>query len=200
MANEEISTAALDDVTKALEGDKPPTKKWACEKLGIKYNTKRLQKLIQDRKDQIVRERRIKRKLRGTAATFEESRLILSGYIEGESLSELAKTTFRSVGFIKKVLADNNVPQRAKKTNYFCPELLPDNILERDLASGSIVFSARYNEVAEVEALASDDPIHGPVYGIWLLKTRMKAYQPWYELGDMTETFKKFNLSYMVQQ
>lgn len=198
MAGEEISDKILDEVIEALNGDKPPTKKWACEKLGIKYNTKRLQKLIEDRIAHKEAVSRMKKKLRGTAVSKEEAAGMIAAYLTGESLSAISKQTFRSLGFVKKVLEDNNVPIRAKKTNFFDPELLPCDIVRKELKPESIVFSARYNEVAKVRCLAKVDENHGPIYSLRLLNSNKMSYQPWYELGDLSELFEKYNLGYMV--
>jgi len=83
---------------------------------------------------------------------------------------------------------------RGVGSDYFTPELIPDEIVKEDYSAGDIVWSARYNTTAVIEDVTNSDnglfqihPEHGKVYRVWTYGSNAKfAYQPWYELGDLS--------------
>jgi hypothetical protein len=75
---------------------------------------------------------------------------------------------------------------RSSSTNYFHPELLPDEVLSENFEPGEIVWSARYNTTAIVDKFIQVDNEHGNVYRIWILGSSARyASQPWYEMGKL---------------
>ena len=67
--HENITDANIKKVITALGGDKPITKKAACDLLNISYNTSRLQSIIEDYNDRMQYRKTRKAQLRGRPAT-----------------------------------------------------------------------------------------------------------------------------------
>jgi len=173
-------------VTELLESDKPITKKEACGILRISYNTTRLGNIIAGYKERAATEARLRAKNRGKAATDNEIVRAIEEYLNGDSISEIAKFMYRSSSFIKGIIKKHNVPVRSTSSDYFSPELLPDEVLSEDFKPGELVWSARYNTTARVDKLVQIQEGHGNVYRIWALgKNQRYAAQPWYELGKL---------------
>ena len=173
-------------VIELLESDKPITKKEACGILRISYNTARLGNIIAGYKERAATEARLRAKNRGKAATDNEIVRAIEEYLNGDSISEIAKFMYRSSSFIKGIIKKHNVPVRSTSSDYFSPELLPDEVLSEDFKPGELVWSARYNTTARVDKLVQIQEGHGNVYRIWTLgKNQRYAAQPWYELGKL---------------
>lgn len=181
-----LDDATLGRVIGLLESDKPITKKEACSMLRISYNTTRLGKIIDHFKARMATEARLRAERRGKAATQIEVMSAIESYLEGDSIASIAKRLYRSSSFIKGIIRKNNVPVRSTSSNYFSPELLPDEILTKDFNEGELVWSARYNAVATVEKLMQEHDTHGNCYRIYVHgKNQCYANQPWYELGRL---------------
>ena len=173
-------------VTELLESNKPITKKEACGILRISYNTTRLGNIIAGYKERAATEARLRAKNRGKSATDNEIVRAIEEYLNGDSISEIAKFMYRSSSFIKGIIRKFNVPVRSAASNYFSPELLPDEVLSEDYKPGELVWSARYNTTAIVDKLVQTQEEHGNIYRIWTLgKNQRYAAQPWYELGKL---------------
>lgn len=174
-------------VIELLESDKPITKKEACSILRISYNTTRLGNIIAGYKEREATEARLRAKNRGKAATNGEVVRAIEEYLNGDSISEIAKYMYRSSSFIKGIINRYNVPVRSSSSDYFSPELLPDEVLSEDFKDGELVWSARYNTTAWIDKrLEKVHSIHGNCYRIWVNgKNQRSANQPWYELGKL---------------
>lgn len=168
------------------EGVKPITKKDACQILGMAYNTTRLGTIIEQFKTRQKRTAERKAQLRGKPVTSDEVQFIISEYLEGEPIDSISKSTYRSAAVIKRVLEENAVPIRVPGHSYFDPQLIPEGAMRERFRVGEVVYSARYDSTARIEA-EMPDPKHGWVYRIWLLSERwlQSAYQPVYELASL---------------
>lgn len=93
---------------------KKATKKAACEFIGIKYNTKRLEKLISDYKTKNVREKELREKNKNKVFTKAEINSIIKDYTSGMAVSKIAKANFITDYRVKKILTQNNVPLRGR--------------------------------------------------------------------------------------
>jgi len=186
-AGEKLDDRSIENVIYLLEKEgNSITKKEACQLLNITYNTTRLGKIIENYLDNKARYARLKAKKRGKPASDSEIRNIVEDYMRGEPMSEIAISVFRSPAFVKRVLEQHNVPMRSSSTNYFHPELLPDEVLSENFEPGEIVWSARYNTTAIVDKFIQVDNEHGNVYRIWILGSSARyASQPWYEMGKL---------------
>ena len=173
-------------VIELLENDKPITKKEACGILRISYNTTRLGNIIMSYKERAETEARLRAKNRGKSASDGEIVRAIEEYLNGDSISEIAKCMYRSSSFIKGIIKRFNVPERSAASDYFSPELLPDEVLSEDFKPGELVWSTRYNTTARVDKLIQTQELHGKVYRVWTLgKSQRFASQPWYELGKL---------------
>lgn len=93
------------------------TKKFVCEHLGIAYNTKRLEKIIEDFKAKETREKELKEKAKNTVLTDAIKKDIVTSYLNGEAQSTIASRYYISPQRVKTVLLESNVPIRARAKN-----------------------------------------------------------------------------------
>jgi len=168
------------------EGVKPITKKDACQILGMAYNTTRLGTIIEAFKERQARSAKRRAELRGKPATREDIIYIISEYISGETVDSISKMTYRSPTFIKRVLEDNAVPIRVPGHSYFTPELVPEGAVRDRFKVGEVVYSARYDSLARIEAETKTEK-YGYIYRVWLLaeKWLQSANQEAYELASL---------------
>ena len=168
------------------EGAKPITKKDACQILGMAYNTTRLGTIIEQYKTRQKRTAERKAQLRGKPVTDDEVKFIISEYLEGEPIDAISKATYRSAAIIKSVLERYSVPIRVPGHSYFDPQLIPEGAMRDRFKVGEVVYSARYDSTARIEA-EQPHPQHGYIYRVWLLSEKwlQSAYQPVYELASL---------------
>jgi hypothetical protein len=190
-SEEELMTPAnISKVIRLLEpedGVKPITKKDACQILGMAYNTTRLGTIIEEFKKKQARDAERRAEKRGKPVTDDERVYIISEYLSGEPVDAISKSTYRSPTFVKSVLEANAVPIRVPGSSYFNPELIPEGAMRDRFKVGEVVYSARYDSTARIESERENHPVHGWVYGIWLLsdKWMQSAYQPASELASL---------------
>ena len=91
------------------------TKKLICEHLGIAYNTKRIDAIINEFREKQKRTQELKEKARQKPLTHNEELSIISSYEEGESVSAIAEKLYLTPQRIKKVLLAYGIPLRARK-------------------------------------------------------------------------------------
>lgn len=186
---ERLDDASMEKVIAALEpaeGIKPITKKAACEMLAIAYNTTRLGTLIEKYKEVKARNAKRRADLRGKPATQDEIVYVIQEYLEGSTIDALTKSTFRPANFIKHILESNAVPLRSTSHDYFRPVLIPDDAMRDRFTVGEVVYSARYDSTARIDA-EQFDKRYGWIYRIWLLSEKwlQSAYQPHEELASL---------------
>lgn len=169
------------------EGAKPITKKLACELLGMAYNTKRLDQVIQEYTERKSKERERRAAKRGKPATTDEVQYVIQDYLSGETVDSISKSLYRSTAFVKGILEKYHVPIRSAKHDYFHPELIPDGAVRERFRVGEIVYSARYDSTARIDAEIENSPKHGWVYRLWLIadKWQQCCYQPASELASL---------------
>jgi len=185
--HEKLDDANMTKVIELLGSDTPITKKAACGILNIAYNTKRLGTLIEEYQERVIFSKRKRAEMRTRAVSREDAKYIITEYLEGTAVQEISERTFRGTSVIKKVLDKYKVPIREVGSSYFDPIYLPDDGHKTEYAVGDLVFSARYNVPARIKSLKQKHKDHGNVYAIYLLGTaKQNAYQPAYELGDLT--------------
>ena len=88
----EISETKIRQAIWMLKIDK--TKKSICEHLGIAYNTKRLDTIINEFREKQERIQELKEKARQKSLTHKEELDIISSYEEGESTSAIAEKLY----------------------------------------------------------------------------------------------------------
>lgn len=186
-ADEKLDAATLDKVIALLEPKegKPVSKKDACAMLCIAYNTTRLGALIEKHKEKKAQIAARKSALKGKPATPQETAFIIQEYLEGCTVDSITQKTYRSAFFVKRILEDNDVPIRAKAHDYFRPELIPEGAMQDRFKVGEVVYSARYDSTARIDAELFQ---HNQwVYRVWLLSERWAqfAYQEAAELASL---------------
>lgn len=189
-SEEELMTDAnIAKVIKLLEpeqGTKAITKKDACQILGMAYNTTRLGTIIEEWKKKQTKNAERRAEKRGKPVTGEERVYIISEYLAGETVDTISKATYRSSTFVKSVLETNSVPIRVPGSSYFCPELIPEGAVRERFKVGEVVYSARYDSTARIDAESFSEK-HGWIYRVWLLseKWQQNAYQEATELASL---------------
>ena len=133
------------------------TKKAVCEHLGIAYNTKRLDAIIQEFHDKQAREEELKKKARTKKFTQTEKKAIAESYLSGETQSSIAKQYHISPQRVKNMLMEMNVPIRARGKNKAAKVDHVVQDLEVKFAKGDKVFLAQENAFAEVCEVYDED-------------------------------------------
>lgn len=186
---EDLSPTKIEEVIKLLEQEKPVTKKEACARLSIAYNTTRLGKIIEEYKENKAYHEKRRKELRSKPLTKEEIAMIVSSYLEEGNISLIVEDTHRSTSVIKRVLEKYNVPLRNATITYRNPIFLPDNSISEDYSTDDLVYSARYDQPAYISKKTHDE-----IYRIWLIKDEQYALQPYYELGDLRKLQKELSI------
>ena len=181
---EQLSKQNISSVIAALSSDTPITKKEACARLHISYNTTRLNKIIDEFYAQIEYAKTRRKKLRGTPITLEECGRIVSSYLNEEPLSGISDSTFRSVDSIKRVLLKYNVPLRSEVGGN--NNLIPDDGISEQYEKGDLVYVSRYGTTGVIDKFIGTSGGFN-AYRIWLTGLhRRSVNQPFYELSDLT--------------
>jgi transposase-like protein len=151
----EIPEAKIRQVKWMLKTGK--TKKACCELLGIAYNTKRLEKIVEDFDNREAREAQLKKAARNKIFTESEKETIARAYLAGETQSALAKQFYISPQRIKKILIETGTPIRArgKKQAATVDHIVQD--LEIKFKEGDKVFIAKENCFAFVDKVYDED-------------------------------------------
>lgn len=151
----EISEAKIRQVIWMLKSGK--TKKACCEHLGIAYNTKKLDTIIEEFHNRLNREAELKKAAKTKIFTQKEKESIAKAYLAGETQSALAAQFFISPQRIKNILMETNTPIRGRGKN---SEAKVDHIiqdLETKFKVGDKVFFSKYNCFAVVTRVFDED-------------------------------------------
>lgn len=138
---------------------KGATKKAACEFIGIAYNTKRLEKIIEEYSNKVEREKELRAKNKNKSFTKLEIDAIIKDYVSGSAISNISKSLFVSDYKIKKVLTENNVPlrSRGKKKPAITEHVEQD--LDVKFKVGDKVFYAKQSSFAIVQKVYDEELI-----------------------------------------
>lgn len=174
------------DLLEPKEGVKAITKKDACQILGMSYNTVRLQQILDDYKNKVLREKKLRDEKRGKPADKSEVEFIVKEYLNNSSIEQIAKSLYRSHSFVKNILETHSVPIRSASYDYFKPNLIPEAASRTKFNIGEVVYSARYDSTAKVISEQYTEK-YGYIYKIWLLAERWQqyAFQEAYELASL---------------
>lgn len=182
--HEQLTDANIQRVIELLQGEKPITKKAACEILNIAYNTARLDNIINGFKDKLQHDHDMREKKRYKAASSDEINIIVSSYLEGDPVSTIANRIYRSDTFVKNIIERVGCPKRVVGSDYWHPELIPEPAMRETFNVGEKVWSARYNSMAIIKSVCEKQP---EVYSLWLDSEEWQqyAYQPYWELASL---------------
>ena len=135
--------------------------------MNITYNTTRLNSIIQDFHDKQNFRAKRKAQLRGKPASALEIKEAIHSYLNGQSVSEISQSMYRSTGFIKAILNRVGVPTRPalveERKGY---AFLPDQCVSDEFIPNEKVWSAFYHAPAIIRKESSN-----PQYYICLLYT-----------------------------
>ena len=200
-SHENLTDSNIKNVISLLEAEKPVTKKEACDILNISYNTTRLNKIIEEWKEN--QEYRAKRKAekRGKPASDSEISNVIESYLEGDSISNIAKRLFRSSIFVKNIIQRVGVPDKGDG-NYSVATYLPDECVAEDFSNNEIAWSAIYDSPCIVTKRWQDNNDDSKVYQIYVKQESelypgmagFYAYSAAYDLGKL-EHLKSYGVN-----
>lgn len=207
-SHEKLSYENIERVIQHLEADKPITKKEACEMLNIRYNTTRLQKILDDHNDtKRFRETR-KAQNKGKAATEDEIKTVVQEYLNGYNISTIANSIYRSPAFVKNIVERVGIPQKLAESDYegHRTYILPEQCVKEEFEEGERVWYPRKNRFAEIryectqkrqyemrgyvgygdmsKCINYEDKYGAKMYGLYVLdpvpqEAIAKSYFPW---------------------
>lgn len=144
-APKEYNKDAMPEVIALLGAEKPITKKLACEKLGIAYNTTRLDNLIQEYKDDLERVKLRKQQTRKEAITKDTVMGWARDYlVDGMPVSEIAEYAYRTPLLIKTWLERYGALLPRTCANPLNPDFVPDACQAQEFEVGELVYVNGY--------------------------------------------------------
>jgi hypothetical protein len=202
--HENLSDANIRKVIVKLNSSPSITKKEACAMLNISYNTSRLSKIIEEYRASQDFIKKMKAKKRGLPAKPAEKGHIIASFLEGASLTDIAKSNYRSVAFVKNIIDLVGVPERPKGEERVGVQYLPDECMSEEFSPGEIAWSARYHSSCKIVKRLSDEkyvPIYGsPCYDVYInedgestIKGGFYASSIAYDLGKL-EHLKEYGI------
>lgn len=167
------------NITKVIEllnptdGSQPITKKEACGILNIAYNTTRLGNIISEHLETMEFRAKRKAQNRGKAATKKEIQDAIRGYLDGETVSDIAKQLYRSPAFVKGIIDRIGVPQKIAHTDYEGRRnaLLPEQCVAEEFEPKEKVWAIRQNYPAIVEREIQPEKAEERGYKVYLVYT-----------------------------
>lgn len=172
--------------------EKPITKKDACARLGISYNTARLDKLMQEYIERKERDKKLRARNRGKPASDFEIQSIIEGYLSKTSLTELSSSLHRSSAFVKNVLTRCGIPIRDSSNDFFNPLMIDDGIAKEQYVKGEIAYSARHQDAVEIMRQAKTEL--GTCYWCFLSEGQYQVPIMWWDLIPLQHLIDKFKL------
>jgi transposase len=148
--HENLTETNIRKVMELLGAEKPISKKDACDILNISYNTTRLNKIIEQYKEEQSEQERRRAQNRGKPASEYEIQTVIEGYLDGSSVAEISKRLFRSASFVKDIIDRVGVPQKVVGANWSNPCIIPDQCIRESFEIGQIVWHAKRHNLAIV--------------------------------------------------
>ena len=152
---EKLSDSNIQETIKLLESGTPFTKKEACQKLNISYNTTRLNNIISEYKDKLAFVEKRKSQNRGKPATAYEITEAVVMFLNHEPVSAIASSLFRSSSFVKNILERVGVPEvptkeEQSKVDQWKFPLIPEQMVSTHFEEEEMVWSAKDCGLAKV--------------------------------------------------
>ena len=159
------------------------TKKSICEHLGIAYNTKRIDAIINEFREKQERIQELKEKAQQKSLTHNEELNIISSYEEAESMSAIAEQLYLTPQRIKMILLTHGIPLRARKKRGAAQVDHIVQNLEIKFNIGDRVFASNTSEFATIQDVFDEE---------WI-QYHSETYRSRYvELSPLKEARKKF--------
>jgi len=196
--HERLSETNIQETIEFLESGKLSTKKEACQKLNIAYNTTRLNNIIAEYKDKVAFQEKRRSQNRGKPATAYEITEAVVMYLNKEPVSAIASSLFRSASFVKGVLSKVGVPEiptkeeQSKSQQWKFP-LIPEEMISTHFEDEEIVWSAKDCGLAKVLSELTHENVSGIPYKARIDYEKIygsKAYTVYVlEKGDYSNTY-----------
>jgi hypothetical protein len=195
---EKLSDVNIRETMELLESGKPFTKKEACQKLNISYNTTRLNNIIAEYKDKVSFQEKRRSQNRGKPATAYEIAEAVVMYLNKEPISVIASSLFRSSSFVKGILDRVGVPEvpskeEMSKVQQWKFPLIPEQMISTDFDNEEIVWSAKDCGLAKVLSELTHENVSGIPYKARIDYEKIygsKAYNVYVlEKGDYSNTY-----------
>jgi transposase-like protein len=181
----EIPEAKIRQVLWMLKVGK--TKKACCEHLGINYNTKKLQSILDEFAEQQEREANLKALAKAKVFTQDEKLQIAKDYVDGEAQSSIAKRFHISPQKVKSFLIELNVPIRGRGKNSVAKVEHIVQDLEVKFNKGDKVFIPKGSVFAIVDEVYDEE---------WVYKHRDPIRCRYVELHPLKDARLKFGDEY----
>ena len=171
--HENLTETNIQHVIELLKDEKPITKKEACSILNIRYNTTRLNKIIEDHQETVAYRERRKAQNKGKGATEMEIKQVVNFYLDGSNISDIAKGLYRSPAFIKAIIDRVGIPQKLAMTDYEGRRnaILPEQCVAEEFEVGEKIWAVRQNYPALVEREVQEEKAEERGYKIYLCYT-----------------------------
>ncbi len=154
-SHEKLTDVNIQHVMGLLHAPSPITKKEACSILNISYNTTRLKTIIDEYVDKKQYRDKRKSENRGRPASKFEITNAIESFLHGNNISDIAKRMYRSPSFVKGIIERTGVPRKRSKEEKggsYSPYFLPEECVRDTFDVGEIVWSADYDQAAEVRS------------------------------------------------
>lgn len=178
---EKITTENIQKAIALLEAGS--TKKAACDILGIKYNTTRLQTIIDEFVRREANDKRLRDKKKGTPVDKTEAASIIESYLEEGSVEAVSKMFFRPTYIINKVLDHYGAKLINLDSTPLNPGTLPDLCVSDFFEIDEYVWVAGYNALGQIKAIAKNPE---NCYSVWIFGTYARfSNEMNYNLGSL---------------
>jgi len=174
--HEQITQANITKVIELLnptDGSRPITKKEACGILNIAYNTTRISNIITEYNETMEFRAKRKAQNKGKAATPQEITTAVAMYLEGATVSDIAKGLYRSPAFVKGIIDRIGVPQKLSMTDYEGRRnaMLPEQCVSEEFKPEEKVWAIRQNYPAKVNKEIQPELADERGYRVYLVNT-----------------------------
>jgi len=196
--HENLSERNIQETIELLGSGKPFTKKEACQKLNIAYNTTRLNNILAEHQERIDFREKRKSQNRGKPATSYEITESIVMYLNKEPVSAIASSLFRSASFVKGILDRVGVPEiptkeEMSKVQQWKFPLIPEQMVGTRFENEEMVWSAKDCGLAKVLSEITHESVSGVPYKAYIDYEKIygsKAYKIYViEKGDFSNTF-----------
>ena len=209
--HENLTPANIRRVAALLDDEKPISKKDACELLNISYNTKRLERIIEEQQAKDEAQKRRRQEKRGKPVSESEKLDIATMFLDGDTLADIAERVARPSVVVKRTLEAIGVPEIPKGEDKLKPGFLPDQCVREGykFEEGETAWSAIHHCPVEVDKCMDGkyvDRYGAFCYRVWVKRPvehrpdrtyyamsdsgGFTAYVAGYELGDLQHLTK----------
>ena len=152
-SGEKLSYDNIQRVISQLEQETPITKKEACEMLNIRYNTTRLQRIIDEHLDTLAFKEKRKSQNKGKMATDDEISSVVKMYLDGMNISTIAESLYRSPAFVKNIVERTGIPQKLPESDYegMRKSMLPEQCVAEEFDYNEKVWYPKKNKFAIIK-------------------------------------------------